>query len=123
RLSEKQTNLQTWLIVIAFVALAIPLAISLRQIAWEANATRQINAAVLDVFDRRARLSQVDVNFQTDPSQVAATVLTPELKPDAERATARAMAESLGSPVSVTITQYKVGTSAQAAEQAQLEAV
>lgn len=121
-LSEKQTNLQTALIVVAFVALAIPLFLSLRQIAWEANATRQINSAVLDVFDRRARLSQIDVNFRSEPIQVAATVLTPELKPDAERITARAMARSLGAPVEVTITQYQVGTSAQAAERAQLQA-
>jgi uncharacterized hydrophobic protein (TIGR00271 family) len=121
-LSEKQTNLQTALIAIAFVALAVPLGLALRQIAWEANATRQINGAVLDTFDRRARLSQIDVNFRTEPIQVAATVLTPELRPDAERVTARAMARTLGAPVEITITQYQVGTSALAAERAQLQA-
>jgi uncharacterized hydrophobic protein (TIGR00271 family) len=111
-LSEKQTNLQTVLIAIAFVGLAIPLGLSLRQIAWEANATRQINGAVLDAFDRRARLSQIDLSLRTEPIRVAATVLTPELRPDAERITARSMARTLGAPVEVTITQYQVGTSA-----------
>lgn len=121
-LSDKQTNLQTALIAVAFVALAVPLALSLRQIAWEANATRQINAAVLDAFDSRARLSQIDRNFETTPIQVAATVLTPELRPDAERVVARALSRQIGAPVDVAITQYQVGTSASAAEEAQLAA-
>lgn len=122
-LSERQTALQTFVIVAAFVALAIPLGISLRQIAWEANATRQINAAVLDAFDSRARLSQIETDFKSDPIQVSATVLTPQLESDAERITARAMSRTLGEPVEVSINQYRVGTSAQAAEQAQLSAV
>lgn len=122
RLSERQTQAQTFLIVAALIGLAIPLGISLRQIAWESNAARQINSAVLDTFDSRARLSQIEVNYDTSPIQVAATVLTPELRPDAERITARAMARELGAPVDVVITQYQVGTSASAAEQAQLTA-
>ncbi|WP_246021739.1 DUF389 domain-containing protein [Alteraurantiacibacter aquimixticola] len=121
-LSERQTALQTFVIVAAFVALAIPLGISLRQIAWEANATRQINGVVLDAFDSRARISQIETNFNTDPIQVSATVLTPVLEGDAERITARAMSRTLGAPVEVKINQYRVGTSAQAAEQAQLSA-
>ncbi len=122
-LSERQTALQTFVIVASFVALAIPLGISLRQIAWEANATRQINSAVLDAFDSRARLSQIETDFKSDPIQVSATVLTPQLESDAERITARAMSRTLGEPVEVSINQYRVGTSAQAAEQAQLSAV
>lgn len=121
-LSETQTTLQTVIIVIAFVGLAIPLFLSLRQIAWEANATRQINTVVLEAFDDRSRLSQIEYSFDTEPIQIAATVLTPELRPDAERVTARAMSRTLGAPVQVVITQYRVGTSAQAAEEAQLSA-
>jgi uncharacterized hydrophobic protein (TIGR00271 family) len=121
-LSEKQTNLQTALIAVAFVALAVPLGLALRQIAWEANATRQINSAVLDAFDSRARLSQVERNFEVEPIQIAATVLTPELRPNAERIVARALSRQIGAPVDVSITQYQVGTSASAAEEAQLAA-
>ncbi|WP_231958916.1 DUF389 domain-containing protein [Altererythrobacter sp. B11] len=122
-LSDRQTQFQTVLIIAAFVALAIPLGISLRQIAWESNATRQINAAVADAFDDRARLSQIDVNYNTQPIQVSATVLTPELKSDAERVIARATSRRIGAPVEVKLTQYRVGTDAQAAEVAQLAAV
>ena len=121
-LSEKQTQLQAYLIFFAFVALAIPLFISLRQIVWETQATRQINMTVMEAFDDRARLSQIETSLDTEPIQVAATVLTPELRPDAERIAARAMSRSLGAPVDVVITQYRVGTNAQAAEEAQLRA-
>jgi len=121
-LSERQTMFQTFLIITAFIALAIPLGLSLKQIAWETNATRQINSVVLEAFDNRARLSQIETNLDAAPIQVAATVLTPELNPQAERLTARAMSRALGQPVEVSLTQYRVGTGAQDAEQAQLSA-
>lgn len=121
-LSQKQTHLQSFLIAAAFIALAIPLYISLRQIVWETNATRQINSVVLEAFDDRARLSQIETNLNTVPIQVSATILTPQLNSDAERITARAMSRTLGEPVDVQLTQYRVGTSSQAAEQAQLSA-
>ena len=121
-LSERQTTLQTVIIFAAFVALAIPLFISLRQIAWEANATRQTRAMVLEAFDDNTRLSQIDYNFEVEPIRITATVLTPTLEPDAERIAERAMVNRLGRPVDVAITQYRVGTNAQAAEEAQLSA-
>ena len=49
-LSEKQTRWQAILIFAAFVALAIPLFLSLRQIVWETQATRQANNVVMEVF-------------------------------------------------------------------------
>lgn len=121
-LSEQQTRLQTVLIAAAFVALAIPLFLSLRQIAWEATSTRQINAAVLGAFDSRARLSQVDIAFDAEPIQVAVTVLTPQLRPEAERTAARTISRELGTPAEVSITQYRVGTSETAVELAALSA-
>jgi hypothetical protein len=119
-LSEKQTWMQSVIIAVTFVAIAIPLFLSLLDIAEEARATRQMNSLVMEGFDNRARLSQIDTNFESDPIQVSATVLTPELEEDAERTAMRAMERALGEPVEVSITQYRVGTSAQAAEVAQL---
>ncbi|MCL6250300.1 DUF389 domain-containing protein [Altererythrobacter sp. KTW20L] len=119
-LSERQTTWQTVMILTSFVALAIPLFLSLRDIAWEANATRLTRSMVLEAFDDNARLSQIDYNFDAEPIRITATVLTPELKPNAESAAERAMTRSLGRPVDVAITQYRVGTNAQAAEEAQL---
>jgi len=119
-LSEKQTQLQGLLIFAAFVALAIPLGLSLRQIVWETNASRQMNSVVEQVFGGNARVSDLVPNYQTDPIQVSATVLTPEIIGDAERRTITAISRALGRPVEVQLTQVRVGTRAQAAQEAQL---
>jgi len=121
-LSDRQTNLQTFVIVVVFLALAIPLGFSLRQIAWEARASRVMKGTVLDAFDGRARVSQIEIGWDSKPISLTATVLTPLLRPDAEKTAARALKRELGRAVDVSITQYKVGTSAQAAEEAQLAA-
>jgi uncharacterized hydrophobic protein (TIGR00271 family) len=119
-LSEKQTNFQTAAIVVAFVALAIPLGFTLVKVAREANDTRLINGAVLDPFDKRARLSQIEFDPASSPKQVSAVVLTPQVKPDAQQTVQHAVERILGEPVDLTLTQVQVGTSAQAAEVAQL---
>jgi uncharacterized hydrophobic protein (TIGR00271 family) len=119
-LSPKHTVLQNVLIATALLTLAVPLTLSLWHVAQEANDTRLINSAVRDIFDGRARVSQIDINFHVHPTEVSATVLTPKLRPDAEQATGRSLQRSLGRPVRVKITQFRVGTGAQAAEEAQL---
>ena len=121
-LSPKHTRLQNLLIAVAFVGLAIPLSLALWRVAEQANDTRLINGAIRAAFDNRARPSQIDIEFRSRPIAVTATVLTPQLRPEAERNTARALERELGEPVRVKITQYQVGTGAQAAEQAQLQA-
>lgn len=119
-LSEKQTQWQAILIFAAFVALAIPLFLSLRQIVWETTATRQASNVVVEVFDGRATVSQLEPNFNSEPMQVTATVLTPEIIGDAESRAEALMSQELNRPVEVSLTQLRVGTSAQAAEEAQL---
>ena len=121
-LSERQTQLQTALIAVIFIALAVPLGLALRQIAWEAQAARVIKGEVLDGFDNAARLSEITINFDASPIAVDVTVLTPQLRPDAERATSRAIQRRLDVPVNMQITQYQVGTGSKAAEEAQLSA-
>jgi hypothetical protein len=121
-LSERQTQLQTVVVLVAFTGLAIPLGISLYKIAWEAQTTREIRGDVLDAFNGKARLSQFDIEYGTAPIQITVTVLTPNLRPDAENIVQRAAERALGKPAKVGITQYEVGTSAKAAEQAQLSA-
>lgn len=121
-LSEKQTRFQTGLIVTAFVALAIPLGFALRTIGWEANASRQINSAVRAPFGTPSRVSQVDIDYQARPIKVTATVFTPRLRGDADEVAAKAIEEVIGAPVDIAITQYLVGTSATAQQQAELAA-
>ena len=120
-LSEKGTKVQAFLIFSAFVLLAIPLFLSLRQIVWESQATRQArNIIVTEVYDGAATVSQMDFSFDARPMRVIATVLTPQYIPDAEGRSEQLMSQQLGREVEVALTQVRVGTSAQAQQEAQL---
>lgn len=119
-LSEKQTQLQAVLIFGAFVVLAIPLFLSLRQIVWETQATREARGVVVEVFGGRATVSQLEPSFDVEPMRVAATVLTPDIIADAENRAELLMRRELGREVDVSLTQVPVGSSPQAAEAAQL---
>ena len=119
-LSEKHSRVQNILIVGTLVALAIPLGLALKTIAWEANASRMINSTLNDQFDSKSRLSEVEVAYDAEPIRIDATVLTPRLNPEAEARAEQRLSERLGRPVDLALTQYQVGTSQSAAERAQL---
>ncbi|MEM8726675.1 MAG: DUF389 domain-containing protein, partial [Pseudomonadota bacterium] len=121
-LSERNTLFQNVAVATVFLALAIPLGFSLQQIAWEANAQRIVRSEIIENFDQRARVSDLEIEFGSDPVSVSATVLTPVLKADAEVESERALVSRLGRQVELTLVQYQVGTSATAAEQAELSA-
>jgi len=121
-LSENQTRLQDLAVVITFVVLAIPLGLSLVNIARESNATRQANGAILDSFSNKARISQIDIDFDSEPVTVSATVLTPEIMEGAQDQVSRRLSRIMNAPVALTLDQFEVGTSASAAEQAELSA-
>lgn len=121
-LSDRQTQLQNVVIVVVFVALAVPLAISLRQIAWEANSSRQVRTVLVDTFDGDLRLSDVIINWDARPITIDATVMTPINRENAEAQAARVLTRQLGQDVDLRINQYLVGTGTAAAEQAQLNA-
>lgn len=120
-LSARQTQFQTVAIIAVFVALAIPLGISLRQIAWEAQAGRTIKNEIVDTFTSSARVSELDITYDPELIRASATVLTPKLlSPEDEAAMQATMERRLELPVQLALAQYKVGTSASAAEEAQL---
>lgn len=121
-LTSRQTLWQSAGIVVSLIALAVPLTISLLQIAGEANASRTINGFIKDEFDPRARISQMDIDYSGKTIAVTASVLTPKLLPDVEKTSDRALTRLLGKPVKVSINQFRVGTSATDAEEAQLAA-
>ncbi len=121
-LTKKQTRLQVLGIVAAFAVLAVPLGISLKRIAWEANASRQASTILKRAFDPKARVTQVEFDFAAKPVTVTSSVLTPRFEPDAESDVAGALGDALGHEVRVTINQYRVGTDIGAAEAAELAA-
>lgn len=118
-LSPQHTMLQTVIAVAVFLALAVPLGVALRQIAWESVASRQAREVVAAQFGADTRLSQLDVDFAREPIRVSAVVLTPTLRPAAEKDATATLARLFERPVEVQFEQYRVGTAAQA-EAAQL---
>ena len=121
-LSARNTQFQNIAVAAVFVGLAIPLGFSLQQIAWQTNAQRVVRAEIEEQFPNRSLIDSLDVDFGTEPMTVSATMLTPTLRPEAEADIERALAVRLDLPVELTLVQYQVGTSASAAEQAQLSA-
>lgn len=108
-LSPRQTMLGTLIVIAAFGGLAIPLGLSLRQIAWETRVSRDVRTVLADEFGDAARLSQVAIDFAAQPLSVKATALTPTFKADAARRAEAALRARLGQPVDVAIAQYRVG--------------
>ncbi len=121
-LTERQSRFQDFAVAAVLFALAIPLFFSLRQIGWEYNAQRIVRSELQDAFDARSRLSQVDIDFGSDPISIDATVLTPRLRLDAEKQAESALSRRLNENIKLNLTQYQVGTSSTAAELAQVSA-
>jgi len=121
-LSARNTMFQNVALLAVFVALAVPLGLSLQQIAWETNAQRIVRSALRDQFDGRSQLDLLEIDFAAAPVDIHAVMFTPVLKPGIERGVERALAERLGTPVALDLMQYEVGTAATAAERAQLSA-
>lgn len=121
-LSARNTAFQNIAIVTVFVGLAIPLAYSLQQIAWQTNAQRIVRAEIEEKFSSDAILDQLEIEFGSTPVTIVAKMLTPRDLPEAEGEIERALASRLEEPVELTLTQLKVDSSASAAERAQLSA-
>lgn len=121
-LSPSQTRLQGAIILIGLAALAIPLGLSLKQIAWETLAQRQIRDAVIAPFERDARISQVEIDFDREPIVVRAAVLTPRLIGNVDAKVAQALQQSLNRPIDLHIDQINVGLASGASEAAQITA-
>jgi len=121
-LSPQQTAFQSMVIVVTLAVLAIPLGLSLRRIAFENFANLYARQAVSEVFGSNARISQIDLDFNSEPVKISATVLTPNYRGDANRLVERNFAKAAGQGASVSIEQYRVGTGPGAAEAAAIQA-
>ncbi|WP_448659408.1 DUF389 domain-containing protein [Sphingomonas sp. CJ99] len=116
-LSPQHTLVQTVVLLIVFAALAVPLGLTLRQIAWEAAASRQVREVVASQFPEDARVSQIEVNYAGETVRVTATMLTPELRGQAEPAAAATLTRLFDRPVAVALEQVQVaGGEAEAAQ-------
>jgi uncharacterized hydrophobic protein (TIGR00271 family) len=120
--SKRQSQVQNFMVVAVFLALAVPLGFALQRIAWEANAQRIVRSELRAQFDDRAKLDTLEIDFAGAPVGVQAVLFTPVLRPGVESGIERALAERLGEAVKLDLVQYEVGTNATAAERAQLSA-
>ncbi len=118
-LSQKQSQFQNFAVVGVFLALTVPLTLSLMQIVWEANAGRQVRAELAETFGSSARLSPPEIEFSGDPLRVSAFVWTTRLIQDAEIRAEESLTRKLGKPVDVELKQFLVRDE-QSAEQAQI---
>lgn len=106
-LSPRQTRLQATLIIVILVALAVPLALSLKQIAWEAVVSRQARDLVTAQFGPESRISGMEIDFDAEPMAISATVLTPRYRAAAERELDRRLDDLLGRPVILSLNQLR----------------
>jgi uncharacterized hydrophobic protein (TIGR00271 family) len=119
-LSPQQTRLQATLVIGVLLALAVPLALSLKQIAWEAVTSRDARDRIARYFGGDARLSDVEIDYDGDPVQVTATVFTPRFRSRAEQQLAEELSPMLGREVTLSLEQVR--TESEAAEAAELAA-
>lgn len=94
-LSQRNSLYQNIAVATVFVALAIPLAYSLQQIAWQTNAQRIARDEIREGFDANSLIDSLTIDFASDPVSITAAMLTPKIQPEAEADRARADAASL----------------------------
>lgn len=106
-LSPTQTRLQAFLIVVALSALAVPLALSLRQIAWETLASRETRQAIVSEFPANSRVNELDIDYRAIPVEIAGTVLTPQYRDKAEQHLRERLPRILRKPVILNLDQIR----------------
>lgn len=115
-LSPRQGAVQGTLIIVTLVALAIPLGLALRSIAWEAVAQRRIRETLVAAFPRPARLGDVELALQQSPIAINALVFTPKPGNGVEAALEARLSGALGREVALTLEQVPLGAQVAAPE-------
>ena len=121
-LSHRQSWAQTALLFGMFVAMAVPLAISLEQIAREALITNQIRNTLSQRFGTNARVTQLEIDFDTDPLLVRSVIIAPRTAPKSSADLRAKLQATLGRPVDLQLDQVMLtpGAGAIDAQRAEL---
>lgn len=115
-LSRRQSWMQTIVLVLVFVAMAIPLGVSLNRIGREAVAVSQARSLLIARFGDEARVTQLDLDFAADPLVVRAVVITPRGNMQKTPMIQAALTETLGRPVRLDLDQILLEPGAGALE-------
>lgn len=115
-LSPKQSWAQTIILLLVFVGMSIPLALSLGRIAAETITAGQIRSFLSGRFGERARVTQLDVDFSQSPLIVRSVVIAPRARAVSSAQLQRDLAERLKQPVVLQLDQVLLDPNADAAE-------
>lgn len=115
-LSSQQSWTQTVVLIMVFVAMAAPLAFSLKRIATEALTVTQVRSFLADRFGNSARVTQLDVDFDARPIAVRSVIITPRARVQRTVALQSALARQLGQPLRLQLDQVLLEPGADAIE-------
>lgn len=107
-LSRQQTMMQTAVLLSAFVAMGVPLALALGQIAREALFVSQVRAELATRFGPDSRVTQLEVDFHRSPWEVRSVVIAPRSMAASPAALRDEMEGKLGHPISLQLNQILV---------------
>lgn len=111
-MSDRSTRVQSIAILVIFTVLSVPLLLSLRQIAWEAVASRQTRDAITAYFGDDSRISQLEIDFSAEPIVARATVQTTHRRYDADQQLSARVAVQIDEPIAINIAQVLVDSNA-----------
>lgn len=121
-LSRRQSWMQTIVLILVFVAMAIPLGVSLNRIGREALAVSQARTLLTETYGDAARITQLDIDFTADPMVVRAVVIAPRGSTRSSSAVRQSLQARLGRPVRLDLDQVLLerGAGALAAQREEL---
>jgi uncharacterized hydrophobic protein (TIGR00271 family) len=107
-LSSHQSRLQTALMVLVFIGLAVPLGVSLSRIASEAVTVTQVRTFLAKQFGSSARVSQLAVDFDAKPLTVHSVVIAPRAKFQSNERLRVALQQKLDRPLTLQVDQILI---------------
>jgi uncharacterized hydrophobic protein (TIGR00271 family) len=124
-LSSQQSWTQTALLLLVFIGMAIPLGLSLGQIAREAVATTQVRSAISERFGSETRITQLNIDFDARPVAVRAVVITPRSRMQQPQPLQAALEKRLAMPIALRLDQVLLepGAGALEAQRAEMRQV
>jgi hypothetical protein len=104
-ISSQHSWTQTIILLFVFVAMAIPLGISLKRIAVEAVTTNQVRSYLSDRFGSSARVTQLDIDFDAQPITVRSVVITPRGQAQRNDTLQKQLEDRIGRPIRLRLDQ------------------
>ncbi|MES2269825.1 MAG: DUF389 domain-containing protein [Pseudomonadota bacterium] len=111
-LSSRQTWAQAIVLLLVFVAMAVPLALSLGRIAREALAVSQVRSLLNDRYGSDARVTQLEIDFDRTPIEIRSVVIAPRGRTQKGAALQPSIEKMLGRPVRLDVDQVMLDAGA-----------